>query len=187
MIGSREIEYEHTVLAWTVGDLRRALDGLPDDAALRAITAENPGSDIAGDEQIVCGAGMGQDWVPPTPGKPGHMVPADRFELQLEFPAGTYEQRDGWLLEHTVRTWTVGELRQAIAPIPDGAALVATTADDPGVAGTDQVIYAADMGQDWVPPAGSAREGHWVPANRLDLQLEFPTGTYIRTVDDDES
>jgi Family of unknown function (DUF6225) len=73
-----EEEFEHTVQAWTVGDLRSALEGIPDSMPLVAIIAEEPGSNLAGPDQVVTVAGMRGD---------------EAFELDLEFPSGTYYRR----------------------------------------------------------------------------------------------
>ena len=43
--------------AWTAGQLRKALEGVPDDLPVTVVTAEEPGSDIAGDEQVIISAG----------------------------------------------------------------------------------------------------------------------------------
>jgi hypothetical protein len=48
--------FDHQVTAWTVGQLRAALDGLPDDVPVRVIPADEPGSDVAGDDQVVISA-----------------------------------------------------------------------------------------------------------------------------------
>lgn len=101
----RDVEFEHIVHAWTVGDLRRALEGVPDDTELVIDPAEEPGGQVAGPQQVVVAAAMGQDWVPPerrSGERDGHWVPADRFEIETEFPSGTYhktvtdDDADGW-------------------------------------------------------------------------------------------
>lgn len=40
---STEETFDHSVQAWTVGDLRRALDGMPDDLPLTGWVFEEPG------------------------------------------------------------------------------------------------------------------------------------------------
>ena len=96
--------FDHQVTAWTVGQLRAALAGAPDDLPVRVITAEEPGSDLAGDEQVVISAAPWADVdVGPT-GSAGHIcIPggtaedvrvklderraaARPFRDQLEFP-----------------------------------------------------------------------------------------------------
>jgi hypothetical protein len=47
---------DETATPWTAGQLREALAGVPDGLPVRVITAGEPGSDIAGDEQAVIGA-----------------------------------------------------------------------------------------------------------------------------------
>ena len=94
---SREIEFEHVVKAWTVGDLRKALEGVPDDVQLVIETAEKPGGDVAGPTQVVIAAAYVKDWIPPDFSKgesAGHFE--DRrttFQLNAEFPSGTYYKR----------------------------------------------------------------------------------------------
>jgi hypothetical protein len=41
------------VSAWTEGELRKILEGVPDDLPVTVVTAEEPGSDFAGDEQVI--------------------------------------------------------------------------------------------------------------------------------------
>lgn len=78
---------EHVVDAWTVGRLRAALDGLPDDLPVIVEVAEEPGGDMVG-EQVVIHAGF------------GHGVASDGTEyvsrelrIGCEFPTGTYYYR----------------------------------------------------------------------------------------------
>jgi hypothetical protein len=100
--------FDHQVTAWTVGQLRAALDGLPDDMPVRVITAEEPGSDLAGDEQVVISAGPWADVDVGPAGSAGRIcIPGataadvrakldtgelqpDHFEIDLEFPSGRY-------------------------------------------------------------------------------------------------
>lgn len=84
-MASDEEEFEHKVDAWTVGQLRAALDGVPDDMPLICWVAEEPGGkDVCGD-QVVFGAGFGNvDW------GNGLVEDRSRFGLSLEFPPGTY-------------------------------------------------------------------------------------------------
>jgi hypothetical protein len=82
-----EEKFEHKVDAWTVGQLRAALDGVSDDLPVVCWVAEEPGGkDICGD-QVVFDAGFGQvDW-----GKgEGLQEDKTKFGLSLEFPPGTY-------------------------------------------------------------------------------------------------
>ncbi len=78
--------FDHQVTAWTAGQLRNALKGVPDDFPVTVVTAEEPGSDLAGDEQVVISAGPWNDQ-----GIAG--APPDHFEISLEFPSGQYYRR----------------------------------------------------------------------------------------------
>jgi Family of unknown function (DUF6225) len=78
--------FTHTVRAWTAGELRKALEGVPDDFPVTVVTAEEPGSELAGDEQVVISAGP---WN--VQGAKG--VPPDHFEIGTEFPSGEYYRR----------------------------------------------------------------------------------------------
>ena len=81
--------FDHQVTAWTAGQLRSALDGLPDGMPVRVVPADEPGSDLAGDEQVVISAGpWTAEGVPPS-----ETVPADHFEISCEFPSGQYYRR----------------------------------------------------------------------------------------------
>jgi Family of unknown function (DUF6225) len=104
--------FDHQVTPWTVGQLRAALEGVPDDLPVRVITAEEPGSDLAGDEQVVTGAapwasvdvgtGYATHSLPRLPGATADDIRAklasgelqpDHFEISLEFPSGQYYRR----------------------------------------------------------------------------------------------
>ena len=52
------MDFEHAVQAWTVGQLRDALAGLPDDLPIIVDVAEEPGGDTV-QEQVVVHAGFG--------------------------------------------------------------------------------------------------------------------------------
>lgn len=69
-----EIAYEHHVAAWTVGQLRAALEGIPDDYPVQVMVAEIPGGDSAG-EQVLFAA---------------HQVTEIRECLEADFASGTY-------------------------------------------------------------------------------------------------
>jgi len=51
------MDFEHAVQAWTVGQLRDALAGLPDDLPIIVDVAEEPGDDTV-QEQVVIDAGF---------------------------------------------------------------------------------------------------------------------------------
>ena len=42
--------FTHTVRAWTAGELRKALEDVPNDFPVTVVAAEEPGSDLAGPE-----------------------------------------------------------------------------------------------------------------------------------------
>jgi Family of unknown function (DUF6225) len=92
--------FDHQVTAWTAGQLRTALEGVPDDMPVTVITAEEPGSDIAGDEQVIISASpwsnASADSADDTRARlaSGELQP-DHFEVSLEFPSGRYYQRTG--------------------------------------------------------------------------------------------
>jgi hypothetical protein len=69
--------FDHQVTALTAGDIRKALEGVPDDFPVRVVTAEEPGSDLAGPEQVVISAGI---W-------------NSALEIGCEFPPGRYDRR----------------------------------------------------------------------------------------------
>ncbi len=59
--------FDHRVTPWTVGELRKAIDGLSDQLPICAIPAEEPGDELAAEEQVVIGAGVWTDKdVPPS-------------------------------------------------------------------------------------------------------------------------
>ena len=78
--------FDHQVRAWTVGELRKALEGVPDDFPVTVVTAEEPGSLYAGSEQVVISAG-------PWNERGADDVPPDHFEISCEFPSGQYYRR----------------------------------------------------------------------------------------------
>ena len=77
--------FTHTVRAWTAGELRRALEGVPDDFPVRVFYAEEPGGDLV-DEQVVIDAG-------PWNSRGTEGVPPDCFQIGCEFPSGKYYRR----------------------------------------------------------------------------------------------
>jgi hypothetical protein len=106
-----EEEFDHVADAWTVGQLRAALEGVPDDLPIEVITAEEPGSNMAGPDQVVIGAGPWVDVDTGPTGSAGRIcmpgataadvrakldageLQPDHFEISLEFPSGRYYRR----------------------------------------------------------------------------------------------
>jgi hypothetical protein len=79
--------YEHTVRAWTVGQLRAALNALPDDLPIVVDAAEEAGGDTVY-QQVIVHVGF------------GHGIAGDRTEfigrelrIGCELPSGNYHQR----------------------------------------------------------------------------------------------
>jgi Family of unknown function (DUF6225) len=92
--------FDHQVTAWTVGQLRTALAGLPDDLPLRVIPADEPGSDRSGPDQVAIGAAPWSDADAESADEmraklaSGELQP-DHFEISAEFPSGQYYRRPG--------------------------------------------------------------------------------------------
>lgn len=76
--------FTHTVRPWTAGELRKALDGVPDEFPVRVWYAEEPGGEFV-DEQVVISAAPWSDQ--------GEDAPPDYFSISLEFPPGQYYRR----------------------------------------------------------------------------------------------
>lgn len=79
--------FHHEVTPWTVGRLRKALEGLPDGHPLVVQCAEEPGG-WSGNEQVLVDVGF------------GHATSADgteficrELELSCDFPTGEYYRR----------------------------------------------------------------------------------------------
>lgn len=81
------VEYDHQVTPWTVGQLRAALEGLPEDLPMVAIVAEEPGGDL-GEVQVVIDAGFGTG----VAGDGEEFVDRE-FQICCEYPSGTYLRR----------------------------------------------------------------------------------------------
>jgi hypothetical protein len=75
--------FMHQVSAWTAGQLRAALEGIPDDWPVRVVTAAEPGSVMDGPDQVVIEAG---------PVVSEHAAD-DCFEIGCEFETGEYPRR----------------------------------------------------------------------------------------------
>jgi len=89
--------FHHEVTPWTVGDLRRALDGLPDHLPVVVNIAEDPGGDTAL-EQVITGAGFGTIRRRVGPGEYVDEVGPDGYidevdstlGIDCQFPTGDY-------------------------------------------------------------------------------------------------
>ena len=98
--------FDHQVTAWTVGDLRKALEGVPDDFSVIVVTADEPGGEFVGDEQVIISAApwiSAEAWPRsgPVPDSAevtraklasGELQP-DHLEISLEFLSGQYYRR----------------------------------------------------------------------------------------------
>lgn len=68
--------FDHQVTALTAGDLRKALEGVPDDMTVRVMVAEEPGGDTADEQVVIAASRFGL-----------------HFEISTEFPSGEYYRR----------------------------------------------------------------------------------------------
>lgn len=90
--------FDHHVTAWTVGQLREALEGVPDDLPICVIPAEEPGGDVSAEEQVIFGAAPWADADATSADEirdrlaREELLP-DHFEISLEFPSGQYWRR----------------------------------------------------------------------------------------------
>lgn len=76
--------YDHSVTPWTVGQLRTALEGLPEDLPVLVDVAEEPGGDGVVEQVIVdVGFGHGVDLE-------GQEYVGRDLRIGCEFPSGTY-------------------------------------------------------------------------------------------------
>lgn len=76
--------FTHEVEVWTVGDLRKAMEGAPDDLPLRVFIPEKPGGDATSERVIHYAA-------PWNEVNGGAELP-DCFTLECEFPPGPYRR-----------------------------------------------------------------------------------------------
>lgn len=79
--------YEHTVEAWNVGQVRAALDGLPDDLPIIVDVAEEPGGDTV-EEQVVIHVGFGHGTL-----SDGTEFIGREMLIGCEFPSGSYHRK----------------------------------------------------------------------------------------------
>lgn len=77
-------------------------------------------------------------------------------------------------IDHVAVAWTVGELRQALAEIPDDMPLVAWVSDVPGHNRfvSEQVVVGAGFAQ--VDEGNGYREDR----SEFGIELDWPTGRY---------
>lgn len=98
-----EEEFDHQVTPWTVGQLRAASAGLPDDFPVSVLVAQEPGGEFA-DVQVVISAEpwvSAKVWPDSVPLNVDAMraklaageVRPDHLEISLEFPSGRYYRR----------------------------------------------------------------------------------------------
>lgn len=81
--------FYHEVAQWTVGQLRAALDGVPDDTPVCVACAEVPGGQFV-DEQVVIGAAPEtRSWNADTQSWDELVEPA-AFQIEADFPTGDY-------------------------------------------------------------------------------------------------
>ena len=80
--------YEHAVEVWNVGQLRAALDGLPEDLPIIDV-AEEPGGDAV-EEQVVINVGFGHG----TLGDGTEFVGRE-WRIGCEFPFDGYHRKQG--------------------------------------------------------------------------------------------
>ncbi len=78
--------FTHTVRAWTAGELRKALEGVPDDMPVHVLPADEPSGQYAAEEQVVISAGPWND-------QGDRDAPPEYFEIGCEFPSGQYYRR----------------------------------------------------------------------------------------------
>ena len=79
--------FDHVADAWTVGRLRAALIGLPDELPIIVDVAEEPGGDLV-DEQVIIHVGFGHG----TTGDGSEFIGRE-LRIGCEFPTGTYDRR----------------------------------------------------------------------------------------------
>ena len=83
-----EIEFEHTADACTVGELRRAIAGIPAATPLRFNLAEDRRGTVSGGEQVGYAAGFGTVQRGSTTVALGTDGAGPEFSLILDYPSG---------------------------------------------------------------------------------------------------
>lgn len=86
---SDEEMFHHEVAQWTVGQLRAALDGIPDDTPVVVDYAEAPGGDSADEQVVIAAAPRMAVWNPGTQSWDETSKPVV-FEIEVDFPTGDY-------------------------------------------------------------------------------------------------
>jgi hypothetical protein len=84
----------HEASAWTVGQLRKALAGFPDDMPVRVAPLEEPGGELEAPLQVVTNAEVrgfaDASGSRPGPLGPGGELSGDYVTLECDFPTGEY-------------------------------------------------------------------------------------------------
>ena len=174
----RQVDFELTISAWRVVDLRLALEPVPANAPLMANPAEKSGGEFEDDLQLVTAAAVNADV---RDSKTGARVPT--LVIELSYPSGTYTDRDGKTVEHQAEALTAGTVLATLARLAEEMPVEVWTAASPGGSVSDetiQIVYDAVMGAEWSPPGRGETEGEWVTADWFGLQLEFRPGVYSR-------
>ena len=84
MVSDEEL-FTHEVEPWTVGDLRKAIEGVPDSLPLRAFIGGEPGGDVTY-ERVV-------HYAAPWNEVNGGAENPDCFTIECDFPPGEYVRR----------------------------------------------------------------------------------------------
>ena len=86
-MNDQEELFRHEVTPWTVGRLRQALAGLPDDLPLEVMVADKPGG-MTEDLQVLVDVGYAHG----TRGDGTEFIGRE-LQLSCDFPAGQYYRR----------------------------------------------------------------------------------------------
>lgn len=89
----------HEASAWTVGQLRKALAGFPDDMPVRVAPLEEPGGELEAPLQVVTNSEIrGPAGSPPGGGQAGgdgDGLAGGYVTLECDFPSGEYPGQAG--------------------------------------------------------------------------------------------